>query len=453
MQPTFFLPDTVQKILFQLNKAGFSAYIVGGCVRDCLCGIQPADWDICTSALPQQTKAVFSDNSVIETGIQHGTVTVLMDGEPFEITTFRIEGSYSDGRRPDSVSFSTDVTQDLSRRDFTINAMAYHPTEGFIDPFGGKSDLEQNRLRCVGDPVQRFSEDALRIMRGLRFLSRFGFEVDPSCDAALHRCKHLLTHVSAERIFSELCKLLCENHVEQVLLNYSDILFEILPELAPMKNFEQHNVYHVFDVWQHTVKAVSCSNRNLMVRLTMLFHDIGKPQCYSYKDGVGHFYGHPQVSTELANSILLRLKTSTHLRNTVCTLVQYHDCELSAKPSSIKRWLNKLGKELFLLLLEVKKADILAQNPKFYDRLSQIDFIQQLTAEILAQNSCISLQNLAVSGKDLLELGYPQGKQIGVILNFLLEQVLSDQLENNKDSLISYITQNQNTLLNLTYKQ
>ncbi len=447
MKPTFCLPEKVQNLLFRLNKAGFSAYVVGGCVRDSLCGIQPADWDICTSALPQQTKSVFSDYPVIETGIQHGTVTVLFEDEPFEITTFRIEGSYSDGRRPDSVSFSTEITQDLSRRDFTINAMAYHPNEGLIDPFGGKFDLEQNRLRCVGNPVQRFSEDTLRILRGLRFVSRFGFSVESNCNEALHCCKHLLKNVSSERIFSELCKLLCEKNVEQVLLNYSDVLFEVLPELAPMKNFEQHNIYHVFDVWQHTVKAVSSSADNIIVRLTMLLHDIGKPQCYSYKDGVGHFYGHPQVSAGLANSILLRLKTSTHLRNTVCTLVQYHDNEVSAKPSSIKRWLNKLGKEQFLLLLEVKKADILAQNPKFYDRLSQMDSIQQLTAELIAQNVCISFKNLAVSGKDLLELGYPQGKQIGIILNFLLEQVLSDQLNNDKELLINYILQNKENLL------
>ena len=295
------LPGRIEAVLSRLEQAGYASYVVGGAVRDCLAGRQPHDYDLCTAALPQQVEELFADYHVIETGLQHGTVTVIVEGEPVEVTTFRTEGRYSDGRRPDSVAFVSHIEEDLARRDFTVNAMAYSPIHGLCDPFGGQEDLEHKQLRCVGDPDTRLQEDALRILRALRFAAQRGYTIEPETAVALHRNRQRLSHVSAERITSELLQMICGAHAGSILMAFSDIITEILPELSPMIGFEQHNPHHKYDVWEHSVRSMESIRPEWLLRLTMLFHDAGKPGTFSMDErGIGHFYGHPAVSYDIA---------------------------------------------------------------------------------------------------------------------------------------------------------
>lgn len=443
------LPKAVQTIIQTLNDAGFEAYAVGGCVRDALCGREPEDWDITTSALPEQTLTCFSGQRVIETGIKHGTVALLLDGELYEITTYRIDGSYADGRHPDRVSFVSSLREDLARRDFTVNAMAYHPDEGLIDPFGGQKDLKDSILRCVGEPEKRFTEDALRIMRAIRFASTLGFAVEAETADAVHRLKGQLDRIAKERIMTELQKLLCGQAVEAVLSDYSDVIFTIIPELAPTEGYYQNTPYHYLDVWGHTVKAVAEVQNDPILRLTMLLHDVAKPLCYfetveyPYLDSdkeltIGHFKGHPAKGAEMVKAILKRLRCDHKTIQTVSELIFWHDERPAAKRVPVRRLLAKLGAERFLQLQEVRKADTRAQRPAYQAAtLRQIEQVEQLGRELIAENACISIPQLAITGADMITLGIPQGKQIGEMLNRLLAAVVDEVVPNEREALLA----------------
>ena len=354
------LPDGASAILMALQSHGFDAYMVGGCVRDSLLGKEPKDWDICTSALPSQVEEIFSGFRVLETGIEHGTVTVLMDDGQYEVTTFRTDGAYSDFRRPDSVSFVSDIKEDLARRDFTVNAMAYNQ-QGLLDLYGGRDDIQNKVISCVGNADERFGEDALRMMRALRFAAVYGFTIAPETARSIHRNKDLLNHIAVERINVELCKLLLGSYSLQILLDYSDVMSVIIPEFKPCVGFDQNNRYHQYTVYDHMMYAVSrCKSNDLSVRLALFLHDIGKPLCYTEDENGGHFHGHAVPSHEIAKTVLDRLKFDNKTKNEVLELVLYHDSVIEPTAKTVRRWLNKIGEERFRQLLFLREADILA---------------------------------------------------------------------------------------------
>ena len=440
MMPSVPLPAGVSRALSMLEGAGYEAFIVGGCVRDALRGITPKDYDITTSALPEETKSVFRDCRVIETGIQHGTVTVMMDGMPLEITTYRTEGTYSDNRHPDSVSFTTSLREDVARRDFTMNAIAYSPVWGLIDHFGGAEDIRGGTIRCVGDPDTRFREDALRMMRGIRFASALGFAIEEKTAAAIRENKERISAVSAERIRVELTKLLCGANVKNVLMDWWDVLGVVIPEILPMHGFDQRTPYHIYDVWEHTAVAVSETPPVTHLRLSALLHDIGKPPSFfTDEKGVGHFYGHPAVSEKMAEEILARLKYDNVTRRRVVTLVREHDRIIEPTETAVKRALSRLTPEVFFNLLIIKRADNLAQSPNYRDRLTTYDRIESMAQDILERNECISVATLAVNGGDLIAIGMKPGKEIGEMLSLLLEQVIRGDLANDRDELLTYV--------------
>ena len=440
MMCTIPLPAGVARALSMMENAGYEAFIVGGCVRDALMGIPPKDYDITTSALPEETKAVFREYRVIETGIQHGTVTVMMEGMPLEITTYRTEGTYSDNRHPDSVSFTTSLREDVARRDFTMNAIAYSPTRGLIDHFGGEADIRAGIIRCVGDPDTRFREDALRMMRGIRFASVLGFRIEENTAAAIRGNKERIPTVSAERIRVELTKLLCGANVKNVLMDWWDVLGVVIPEIMPMHNFDQKTPYHIYDVWEHTAVAVSETPPVTHLRLSAFLHDIGKPSSFfTDEKGTGHFYGHPAVSAEMAEKILARLKYDNVTRCRVITLVKEHDRIIEPTETAVKRALSRLTPEVFFNLLAIKRADNLAQSPNYRDRLETYEAIEAMAQDILEKNECISVAALAVNGSDLIALGMKPGKEIGEMLSHLLEQVIRGKLENEQEELLSYV--------------
>ena len=432
------LPQPVMHALRRLNEAGYEAYVVGGCVRDSLLGKEPQDWDITTNALPAQTQATFSDCRTIETGIAHGTVTVLCDGMPLEITTYRIDGEYTDGRRPDSVTFSTSLREDLRRRDFTINALAYHPDEGVIDHFSGLADLDAGRICCVGEPNLRFTEDALRIARALRFSATLGFQIEKVTAAAVHKLAPLLRKVSVERIATEIKKMLCGENVRQVLLVYPDVLTVMLPELQPMMGLQQENPYHHLSVYEHTVETVTAVPATPTLRLTMLFHDAGKPNCYTRDlQGFDHFRGHPPISAAIAEQTLERLHFDRQTVHDVKKLILHHDDTLSITDKALKRLLNRMGPELAPLLVDVQKADVWGQHPdKRDDRLIFLDSLKDHLYELIEQNACYSVKGLAITGEDLLKLGYSAGPKIGNTLKLLLDAVIDDTCPNEPNSLL-----------------
>lgn len=432
------IPLCAARILQALEQNGFEAYVVGGCVRDALLGKTPHDWDICTAALPEQVKACFPGISIIETGIQHGTVTLVENGEPYEITTFRADGAYSDGRRPDSVAFVRSIGEDLSRRDFTVNAMAYHPQKGLIDLYGGQADLSAGVLRCVGNAETRFREDALRILRALRFASVFGFRLEAETARAAAACRALLSVVSAERIAHELEGILCGRDVEAVLLQYREVLAEPIPELARTFGFAQKNPYHRVDVWTHTVRAVSAVPSETCLRLAALLHDLGKPDSFSLDDaGTGHFFGHEERGAAIAGEILRRLRFDFKTVKTVELLVRYHDSDLAATQACARRWLGRLGEETLRGLLALKKADIRAQSG--YRAEERLTLLQEFTVcmeTVLREGQCISRADLAVNGRDLIASGVPEGPDVGAALDRLLELVISGEAENRKEVLL-----------------
>lgn len=435
------IPHKAKELIEALEKNGFCAYAVGGCVRDSILGRKPNDWDICTSAEPHETLRVFSDRRVIETGLKHGTVTVLCDGEPYEITTFRIDGTYTDSRRPDFVNFTKSLADDLVRRDFTINAMAYNDRDGLVDLYGGKEDLENKIIRCVGDAKRRFEEDALRILRAIRFACQLDFEIEESTSLEIHRGKDSLKNISAERIQTELCKMVCCEIFPDMLVNFRDVFAVFIPNLSAMFDFKQNNPWHVHDVFIHTVTALkSCKSDELCVKLAVLFHDIGKPFCYSEDEkGIGHFYGHAEKSAELCDGILKGLKFDNETRNTVTELVKLHDVPVEADKKIIKRRLSKIGEKQLRRLLIMKEADNLGQNTALTaERIPMLYEIRDMLDEIMSENECFSVKDLAVSGKDLLEIGYKSDKNLGKTLNRLLEEVIAEKVRNDRDELLDF---------------
>ncbi len=431
------LPTPVARALSVLEACGYEGYTVGGCVRDSLLGRTPNDWDITTNATPEEMKVCFKGFRVIETGIRHGTLTVIVDGMQLEITTYRNDGEYLDNRHPVQVTFSKNIEDDLSRRDFTVNAMAYHPQKGFVDLFGGREDLQNRIIRAVGDAKTRFEEDGLRILRAIRFASVLDFDIAEDTAKAVHACKNLLSGIAAERIREELCKLICGRGAVRILREYIDVIAVFLPELARCVGFEQNTKYHCYDVFEHTLQALSlCKDADLVTRLGILLHDIGKPLCYTEDEQGGHFKGHAPVGVEITKEVLSRLRFDNETIRRMELLVEWHDIPLSAEKKRVKRLLQKLSDEDILRLLEIKRCDRLAHAPDFREMPPDLALIPSVMEEIRAEDACLSLRTLAIGGDDLMALGVPKGKQIGELLHALLDDVIEERLPNEKEALL-----------------
>ena len=432
---TIRMDEGAAELLDTLHRAGYAAYVVGGCVRDSLLGLTPHDWDLCTSALPQQVMELFGAQRCIPTGLQHGTVTVKQSGALYEITTFRTEGTYTDGRHPDEVHFVPDVREDLARRDFTINAMAYNEKEGLVDPFGGQADLQSGIVRAVGVTRQRFTEDALRILRGLRFASKLGFAIEPETAAAMRRQVHRLDCIAAERIREELTGLLCGRYVQRTLMAYADLITSALPELAPMQGCQQQNPHHLYDVWEHTVRAVGQVPAEPVLRWAMLLHDSGKPACKTVDEqGIGHFRGHPKASLALSRKLLPRLRFSSADTERILLLVERHDTPLGDNEKLVRRSLSRIGEARFRDLLAIKKGDAVGQGT-IRDYVAQLFETEALLNRVLAQEQCFSLRQLAVNGADLQALGL-RGRPVGEMLHALLDAVIDGQTDNRRETLL-----------------
>ena len=429
------LPNDVISLISELEAAGFEAYAVGGCIRDILRRKSPDDYDLTTSAHPDEVKRVFSHLTVIPTGEKHGTVTVIQNGKPYEITTYRTEGNYSDKRRPDSIEFSKSIEDDLSRRDLTINAIAYSPTRGFCDPFFGAEDISKKIIRAVGDPQKRFDEDALRILRAVRFSSTLGFEIEQSTERALYAKKSGLREISAERIYVELKKLLCGKSAGKTLTKYVGILGEIIPELLPMEGFDQKNKYHKYTVLEHTARVLDGVPAVPHLRLAALFHDIAKPACFFEDKYGGHFHGHEKVSAEMAHDIMCRLKSDKDTRQKVTSLVLNHGLVLQKDEPFIKRCLNRFGKEMFRDLILLSLSDNSALSELCADRPQKIREVSELTENIISSQPCLSLSELNIKGGDLISLGIPAGPKVGEILKALLSKVINGECENTFPAL------------------
>ncbi len=436
---TIKLPDTVRRIIESLERGGFEACAVGGCVRDSLLGRAVHDWDLATSARPEEVKGCFPDGRILETGLKHGTVTLLLEGRPYEITTYRIDGSYSDGRRPDSVAFTDRLPLDLARRDFTVNAMAYHPGRGLIDCFGGLDDLRAGRISCVGEPERRFEEDALRILRAVRFSAVLDFSIAPETHSAMEKLCPLLDRLAAERINGELSRTLTGRAAGRALLENSRIVARIMPELAPAMGFDQRNPHHCLDVWEHSVRALESAPPELPVRLALLLHDAAKPLCCTEdEEGVRHFYGHAAESAGLAEQLLRRLRYDNKTARLVTELVRRHDLPLDCSPKTLRRRLHQYGADFLRQLIEVQRADCLAQAVCLREeRLRRLDAVSAALEEILQQAQCFSLKDLAVGGGDLLALGLPAGPGLGALLDSLLCRVLDGALPNERGALLA----------------
>lgn len=434
------LPPQVNTALAKLEASGFEAFVVGGAVRDHVMDKHTAkDWDITTNALPQEVKVVFQGFNLIETGLKHGTVTAVIDEMPVEITTYRIDGHYSDHRRPDKVSFTRSLMDDLMRRDFTMNALAYNPKVGIVDYYGGIDDIQRGLVRCVGDPDSRFQEDGLRMLRAIRFASVYDMQIDEATIEAIHHNKELLKNIAVERIQVELTKMLCGRGVSNVLRDFADIIAVCIPDITPMFAFEQHNPHHDKNVWNHTIAVVSNTPAEPILRWSALLHDIGKPSCFSLADdGIGHFYGHAEISTKLTDSILYKLKFDTASRERIIKLVRYHDLPIAPEKKTVKRLMNKLGVEVLFQLIELHKADTLGQSAICMNRIAEYDKVATVLNEILHEEACFSLKSLAVNGNDMLALGL-FGKDVGTALNECLNAVIDESVSNNKADLLAYI--------------
>ena len=441
------LPAPVAELLARLKQAGFSAYAVGGCVRDSLLGMEPHDWDICTSALPEQMQEVFSGYRTVETGLKHGTLTVIADHLPYEVTTFRIDGDYTDHRHPDSVIFVDDLTRDLARRDFTVNAMAWSPDAGLQDPFGGQQDLSAKIIRCVGEPEQRFDEDALRILRALRFAAVYDFEIESSTASALRKMAPDLKRIAGERIREELLRLLCGKAAGRILREYPEVLAEIIPEIRPMIGYDQRNHHHSYDLWEHTVRGIEGVPADPVLRLTMLLHDTGKPVVRTTDEkGEGHYKGHPKVSEEIARRTAEALHLENAFRDRLCTLVRHHDTplrtengEINTDRSFLLRRLNKYGETDLRALFLIHRSDRIATGYTTTER-EDIRLKERMDAldALLAEQPCFTLKDLAVNGRDLTATGL-KGKAVGETLQQLLEAVMDGAVPNEKEALLKRI--------------
>lgn len=436
------LPREVEYIINSLYQSGYEAFAVGGCVRDSLLGRIPGDWDIATSALPDDVMKLFSSFRAIPTGLKHGTVTLVLIGSSFEITTYRVDGEYSDSRRPDSVNFTQSIEEDLKRRDFTINSMAYNSKQGLVDLFDGQRDLENKLIRCVGDANTRFSEDALRMLRAVRFSAQLGFDISNETKKAITKNARLLNKVSRERIRSELVKIFisdCPGRLRDLV--ELDLMEKIIPEFLKCKGFPQKHPYHVYTVDEHIYKVVENVRNDIILRWAAFLHDIGKPECKTEdKKGIAHFYGHNQVSARIASKILRDLKVDNGTMNKVVKLVLNHDLTVGESRKSICKWLNKLSKQDFERLLELKAADISAQNPTYYENSrSKLKKIEDIYATIISEGYCYSIQDLAINGEDLKTIGFKEGKEMGDILKRLLYLAMENPEINTKGKLIECV--------------
>ena len=434
------MPQAVKEIIETLEGAGYEAFAVGGCVRDAVLGRIPADWDITTSAMPEEVKALFM--RTIDTGIQHGTVTVMVDHVGYEVTTYRIDGEYEDARHPLSVSFTSNLVEDLKRRDFTINAMAYNDRAGIVDEFDGIGDLERGVIRCVGNPLDRFGEDALRMLRAVRFSAQLGFVIDEETKAAIQELAPNLEKISAERIQVELVKLLTSDHPDYLRVAYeTGITAVVLPEFDAIMKCEQKDALHEESVGEHTLRSLLNVEADKVLRLTMLFHDFGKPMTHSKsEEGVTRFFGHPDVSSELSKEIMRRLKFDNDTTDKVKKLTAVHDLFVKNAPNRVRRCMSKVGKELFPYFLKVRRANVLAWKEDAQEKaLAELQELETIYRGILERGECVSVKELAVDGKDLIAAGVEQGKQIGEILSDLLEIVLEEPEKNTKETLISYV--------------
>jgi len=433
-----FLSEAALICIQTLEKAGYKVYAVGGCVRDSLLGQTPHDCDLCTNATPAETAQLFSQYTLVRSGEQHGTIGVVIQSEFIEITTFRTEGGYQDGRHPDWVQFMPNVEDDLARRDFTVNAIAYNPRHGYVDPFRGQEDLENRILRTVGDPQDRFTEDSLRILRGVRFAIRYDLTPDPETLQAMKTLAPLMKNLAVERVYSELCKLLPLISAQN-LLDYAPILLEALPELAPCLNFSQHSVHHAFDVYTHTAFVVEATPPRLAVRWAALLHDCGKPACFQADaDGTGHFYGHAQQSAQIAEELLLRLKAPTALREQVVFLIAHHMTPLEPDKPQLRRKLGRYGRQALEDLIDLQQADHTGKGTG--EETEQFQILRELLAELEAEQACLTVKDLQINGRDLLELGFAPGPRLGECLQHLLYQVQDELLPNERTALLSAAT-------------
>ena len=438
------IPSFVQMALRALESADHEAWLVGGCVRDALLKRPIHDYDIATSARWQdaETALIAADFTVHRTGTAHGTVTASLDGNAIEVTTYRTDGAYTDGRHPDNVTFVSTIEEDLARRDFTINAMAYHPDRGLLDTWNGKSDLETRTIRVVGDASKRFAEDGLRVLRGCRFASQLGFTIEPTTLAAMKKEKTGLLRVSAERITHEMDELLFGDFVHDALMETVDVLVAFMPEIAACRGFDQHTPYHIYDVWEHTAWVVQQSPKTRLARWVALFHDIGKPAAfYTDANGRGHFFKHQQLSAMLAKGIMERLLMSPAFITQVLMLVRIHDRQIGANSRSVKRALSKLDGDvdLFRTLCGIKRADALAQSELSEPRLKLSYELERVLDEVIASNDAFSLKQLAINGNDVIELGVPSGPQIGELLDLALDAVIEEKLPNEYEALLAFL--------------
>lgn len=431
------IPEKAEIILHTLEEAGYEAYVVGGCVRDSILGRSPDDWDITTSAKPEEVKALF--RRTVDTGLIHGTVTVMLDKEGFEVTTYRVDGEYEDGRHPKEVSFTANLEEDLKRRDFTMNAMAYNPKRGLVDLFGGVQDMENRIVRCVGNPMERFTEDALRILRAVRFSAQLGFSIEGETLKAISALAPNLKYVSAERIQVELLKLLVSPHPDYLRTAYeAGITKEILPEFDRCMETEQNTPHHCYTVGEHTLQSLLNIRADKVLRLTMLLHDFGKPSVKrTDENGRDHFKTHGPEGEKMAVSILRRLKMDNDTIRKVRSLIKWHDFRPKGDAVSVRKAISMIGEELFPLYLEVQRADILAQSLyKREEKLKRLSSVKALYKEIMDRGECISLKTMALTGRDLIDAGYTPGKGLGEILERLLAHVLENPEDNKKEILL-----------------
>lgn len=429
-----------------LNSNGFEAFLIGGSVRDYIMGLPIGDIDITTNATPQQVKEVFKDFRVIETGIKHGTVTVLIDGEPLEITTYRSEGTYSDNRHPDNVTFSQSLSDDVTRRDFTMNAIAFDFSTGFCDLVGGMEDIKNQTIRCIGDAETRFREDALRILRALRFSSVLSFNINENTKDAIHKCKDLLKNISAERIREEFTKLICGKNAYNVLSEFSDVITVFIPEIKSCIGFEQKNRHHCYDVYTHILKSVEISKPDTAIRLALFFHDIAKPIVAHFDEkGEQHYYGHPKKSAELTEKIMTRLRFDNETKNRVVTLVLLHDSPIMVNNDTypdkkrLKKIMSKIGKEQIFDLIHVKYCDNSAQKPEYFRGEDFYKTTFSIIDEIISQQECFSIKDLKIDGNDLISMGF-KGREIGKILEKVLECVINESIKNDYSEICDYIS-------------
>ena len=431
------LPVNVKEIITTLENAGYEAYAVGGCVRDTLLNKDPDDWDITTSATPEEAKALFP--RTIDTGIQHGTITVLMGKETYEVTTYRIDGEYEDSRHPKEVIFTSNLLEDLKRRDFTINAMAYNDRSGIVDAFDGMKDLENKVIRCVGNPRERFTEDALRMMRAVRFSGQLGYEIEPATAEAVKELAPTLSRISAERICTELVKLMMSDHPDYLKKAYELGMTKVfMPEFDDAMETIQNNPHHCYNVGEHILHSLTNVRKDKVLRLAMLFHDLGKARTRTTDEkGIDHFYGHVEESARIADDIMRRLRFDNDTRHKVVKLVKYHDLDMALTPKGVRKAIVKLSEELFPLLLQVQRADFMAQSMyKRDEKEAELAEIERLYARILEEQNCVSLKTLAITGSDLIAEGMKPGKEIGEVLQKLLEEVLEEPALNTKEALL-----------------